>query len=191
MNKKKKTSLIIGIVVAILIVVYLIAWAAGALKPAEDKAPDNTQEQTSQDEQFSFGWDSSKGTSEVNTSARVDEIANSAQNAVENMPEDMLDTAWNESIQFIKSHADNLFVDNDTMEQCMYYGYFLYRYIEENAVADNVSELTDATRAAYDLGYNAVKAIKYVYRGVDAVEDEVTQSAVAKVQENAGKFLSE
>jgi hypothetical protein len=74
------------------------------------------------------------------------------------------------------------------MEHVMYYGEFIYRYIENNAAASDISELPDSTRAAYDAGYNAVKAIKYVYRGIENIEDESTQSALFKAKEALNKF---
>lgn len=83
---------------------------------------------------------------------------------------------------------DNFYESNDIMERSMYYGQFVYKYIEENAVANNKSQLTDSVEAAYDATYNTVKAIKYVYRGAEKVEDESTQIALTKAQENLRKF---
>ena len=74
------------------------------------------------------------------------------------------------------------------MEKSMYYGEFIYRYIEENANAEDVSQLVDSTRAAYDAGYNTVKAIKYVYRNAATPEDEDTQNALTEAQNALSKF---
>jgi hypothetical protein len=67
----------------------------------------------------------------------------------------------------LKQHEANFYESPEVMEHVMYYGEFIYRYIENNAAASDISELPDSTRAAYDAGYNAVKAIKYVYRGIE------------------------
>lgn len=85
-------------------------------------------------------------------------------------------------------HVNNYYENNEIMEKSMYYGSFIYKYIEENSGAKNAADLDNKTKAEYEVGWNTVKAIKYVYRGVDKIEDECTQNALKDVKENLEKL---
>lgn len=127
-----------------------------------------------------FGWNRAHSSAEEGTTARVDEIWFKAYDDVKNIEnaEPLLD----ECIKYLKDHVNNLYENNEVMEKSMYYGFFIYNYIEKNAGVDNVSELPNDTRNIYEAGYNTQKAIKYVYRGVDKIDDESTQNALEKVK---------
>ena len=127
-----------------------------------------------------FGWNPSHSSAEEGTTARVDEIGFKAYDDVKNIEnaEPLLD----ECIKYLKDHVNNFYENNEVMEKSMYYGSFIYNYIEKNAGVDNVSELPNDTRNIYEAGYNTQKAIKYVYRGVDKIDDESTQNALEKVK---------
>ncbi len=127
-------------------------------------------------------------TAEAGSSARVDQILLQAKYDAENVTDEEADKKWQESFDYLKSHKDNFYEDNEVMEQSMYYGEYIYRYIEANTPANDVSELQDSTRAAYDAGYNTVKAIKYVYRGEESQDSESTINALTKAKENLDKF---
>ena len=125
---------------------------------------------------------------EPNSSAKVDEILLQAKTDAENMSEDEATKTWEDAFDYLKAHSSNFYESNEVMEKSMYYGEFIYQYIEINTNASNISELADSTRAAYDAGYNTVKAIKYVYRNAASQEDEDTISALTEVQNALNKF---
>lgn len=136
-----------------------------------------------------YGWNPANATTEENSTARFDEICLKAKADAESISDDDADILWEECFQYLKAHQDNFFENNEVMEKSMYYGTFLYEYIEAKSNADSVADLADSVRAAYDAGYNTVKAIKYVYRGVDKIDDESTQNALKEAQDNLDKFL--
>ena len=119
-----------------------------------------------------------------NTSAKVDEIILQAKNDAENISENDLNAKWNEAFKYLKDHQNNFYESNEVMENAMYYGAFIYEYIELNAVASNTSELQDSTKAAYEAGLNTVDAIKYVYRGTESETDQTTQNKLSEAIKN-------
>lgn len=192
--KKKKTIMIIIGIVAVLVIIYVVAALTGNLKTTENDENSSSilssaeSIASSSNSNDTFGWEPSKATTEEGTSARVDEILLRAKEDVQNISEPNAETLWTEAINYLKEHCNNFYESNEIMEKSMYYGTFLHEYIEENAAATNISELPDSTRAAYDAGYNSVKAIKYVYRGAEKIEDESTQSALTEAQTALKKF---
>lgn len=197
--------IVIGVVV-VAVAIYAIAALTGNLQTTEDESnsnlstgisshgnvnndsqnatDDTSKSETSeiQSENVNFGWDSLNSSTKENTSARVDEILSKAGDDAKNTSEDIIEPLWTESLDYLVEHSEDFYENNEVMEKSMYYGQFISRYIEENATANDISELPDSTRAAYDAGYNTVKAIKYVYRGEEKIEDESTQNALAEAQ---------
>lgn len=149
-------------------------------QPVSDSSLEN---QSTMKNESSFGWDPLTATTEGNTSGRVDEIAFKAFDDAESISEDQAELLWTEAVKYLQAHCDNFYESNEIMEKSMYYGYFLYKYIEKNAVATTLTELPDSVRTVYDAGYNSVEAIKYVYREIDAIESEATQNALSEAQE--------
>lgn len=119
---------------------------------------------------------------EPNTTARLEEILALALYDAENTSEDEAIDKINEALAYLKAHQTNFYESNDVMERAMYYGNFICEYIEHNSVAANVSELPDDLRAIYEAGWNTLKAIKYVYRGVESELDQVTQDNLKEAQ---------
>ena len=192
-EKKKKTIIIVGAIVAVLVIVYIFALLTGNVKQQEPSEPSNTPKPTVStpiisDKPSSYGWNPSDSSEEVGSTARADEIQLKGMNDAKNISEDDVSLLWEEGLLYLKDHSDNFFESNDIMEKSLYYGSFIYNYIEENSPAQNVSELSDSVRAAYDGAYNSVIAIKYVYRGVQTIEDKDTQTHLKKAQENLAKF---
>lgn len=186
--KKKKTLLIVGIVVAVLVVVYIICVATGNVRPAaEAESSSNTVSLTNID-LSDFGWDEAKSTKEKGSTERSDEILLKADSDVEKASEEQATALWEEGFNYLKQYQNNFYDSNEVMEKSMYYGQFIYRYVEKNAAANDISELADSTKAAYDAGYNTVKAIKYVYRGEEKVNDENTQNSLKDAQDALKKF---
>ncbi len=202
-KKKMSPKKIALIVVAVIVVCALLGIIFGEKDSGEStsspsttvssstsvssKASDN---QTSEQPAISteYGWDPAKSSAEKGSTAREDEILLKAIDDAKNISEEDAEVLWEEAFDYLTEHMDNFYESNDIMERSMYYGQFVYKYIEENAAANNKSQLTDSVEAAYDATYNTVKAIKYVYRGAEKVEDESTQTALTKAQENLRKF---
>lgn len=102
------------------------------------------------------------------TSARIDEIATQAKRDSNNINESIK----SEAVSFIKNNIKNFYKDTETMEKSMYYGYLL-----EYAFEDSDKNLAN-------LGQDVYQAIKYVYRGVENIEDEATQENLRQIEEN-------
>lgn len=189
MNKGKKIGIIIIAIVAVLVIIYIICALTGNLKSAEETSNSDSSISSGESaEVFEFGWNPQNAQSEQGTTARVDEILLQSGNVAKQISEDQAKSAWDEAFLYLKQHKEDFYESSEVMEHAMYYGEFIYRYIENNATASNIAELTDSTRAAYDAGYNTVKAIKYVYCGAEKIEDESTQSALSEAKEALDKF---
>lgn len=105
---------------------------------------------------------------EANTSAMVDYIAAEAQKSANQAA---TDEKRDEAIDFIASTYPEYFSDNGTMEQAIYYGYYL-----EFAYDINESQYAE-------LGMDVEQAVKYVYRGTETVEDEHVQENLRQIAE--------
>ena len=109
---------------------------------------------------------------ETGTSARVDEIAIQAKRDSNNVNESIK----SEAVSFIKNNRKNFYKDTETMEKAMYYGYLLEYAFE------------DSDRDLANLGQDVYQAIKYVYRGVENIEDEATQENLRQIEEDLQKI---
>lgn len=105
---------------------------------------------------------------EANTSAMVDYIAAEAKKSANQAA---TDEKRDEALNFIASSYPEYFSDNDTMEQAIYYGYYL-----EFAYDINESQYAE-------LGMDVEQAVKYVYRGTETVEDEHVQENLNQIAE--------
>lgn len=105
---------------------------------------------------------------EANTTAMVDYIAAEAQKSANQAA---TDEKRDEAIDFIASTYPEYFSDNGTMEQAIYYGYYL-----EFAYDINESQYAE-------LGMDVEQAVKYVYRGTETVEDEHVQENLNQIAE--------
>lgn len=102
---------------------------------------------------------------DVNSSDRVDAIARYAKKAAKKGNGDIGD----EAVIFIVENYPNYYDSNATMEKTMLCGYYL-EYLD---YADRVTKL----------GQDVTQAIKYVYRGVESVDDEATQINLDQIWE--------
>ena len=82
----------------------------------------------------------------------------------------------NEAISSIKNNKENFYKDTETMEKAIYYGYLL----------EYAFEGSDKNLAK--LGQDVYQAIKYVYRGVENIEDEATQENLRQIEEDLEKI---
>lgn len=94
--------------------------------------------------------------SEPNTSERVDEIARLAKAFAEDGTDSFVRAA--EAIDYIRAMHGDLFRSNKVMEHAMFMGYYLdYLYPDDMVQSE--------------LGLDTYRAIKYVYRGAETIED--------------------
>lgn len=197
----KKKILIAGIIVVLMVVFYIIGKVAPpASKDNSDSfspqiqsslnsssKADSTSNSSQNVQNANFGWDSSTSSTETGSSARVDEILSKAMDDAKNTPGDA-GSQCEEALSYLKEHAENFYENNEIMEKSMYYGCFIYSYIENSTEAKDVSELNNEDRTKYDAGYNTVKAIKYVYRSAEKIEDKSTQNALKEAQDALNKI---
>lgn len=181
---KKKKWIIVLVVVAVLAI-------GGAITGGQESNENNTpveQDKDAEKTEMNFGWDSDQSESEEGTSARVDEIMLKAVSDAQKVTEEEIEPLWEEAFAYLKEHEENFYANNEIMEKSIYYGCFIYEYIEENSPATDISQLPETVRYAYDAGYNTVLAIKYVYRGAENIEDRETQNALNDAREALEKF---
>lgn len=79
------------------------------------------------------------------------------------------------AVSWLAKHQKNLFESNETMETAMYYGAYLDKAYPDNETLSKI-------------GWQAVKAVKYVYRGVEQVSDSSTQRALKKMSKEIDKY---
>lgn len=107
---------------------------------------------------------------EVNTSSMVDAIANAARASANYSSSE---EKREEALSYIADHYPNYFIDNNTMELTMYYGYYL-----EYAYARNGSDNVYA-----NLGMDTYQAVKDVYRNTETTEDEHVLANLEQIKE--------
>lgn len=128
-----------------------------------------TEEQTTDQVQTKDTQSGTNTEPEANTSAKVDAIALDAKAAAK---EGITDEEREEAMNFIVEHYPDYYVDNEIMEQTMFYGFQL-----DYAFQDDVSNEDYAK-----LGTDVVQAVKYVYRSVEKVEDDATQLNLEQIK---------
>ena len=192
--KNKKTLLIIIAVIAFLVIVYIIGVITG-IADTDNKEENEKQEgkqeeiitntETNSPEEsptVSYGWNPASATTDENTTARVDEIQGKALDDAENISEEDAVTLMEDALEYIAANVDNFYISNEVMEKALYYGSWIYFYIEHESPAETYDELPDDIAAWWDIGWNTAKAIKYVYRGTESIEDLTTQNALETIK---------
>ncbi len=148
--KNKKTVLI-----CVIVVLIIIATVNLKNKPKETTSSTTV---TSQSEVINTSTEPEEP-SEHGTSTYVDYIYYKAKYDAITATDDELQNALN----WLKSNTENYFSTQENMELAMYYGELL--------------EMTykDLGNDYEKIGWQTYKTIKYVYRGVESIEDETTQ----------------
>jgi hypothetical protein len=161
----KKKWIIVGVAV-----VLVLAAAVGGNKGSDQTAGTPSSEPPTQASAPAES-EPSAAEPEPNTSAKVDALAREAKDSVaEGVTEEMRD----EAVAFIVEHYPDYYGDNETMEQAMFYGFWLeYAYDGD-----------EAARGYYNLGMDMEQAVKYVYRGAEKAEDEATKENLAQIKES-------
>ncbi len=165
-GKSKKKWIIVGVVA-----VVLIAAAVGGNKGGDQTAGTSEVEPSIQSGAPAETDQPTASEPEANTSAKVDALARDAKDSV---AEGVTDEKRDEAVAFIVEHYPDYYGDNETMEQAIFYGYWL-----EYAYADD-----EAARDYAELGMDMEQAVKYVYRGAEKVEDDATQENLGQIKES-------
>ena len=98
----------------------------------------------------SDGWQAEEGTSD-----RVNEIIFKGRDDAETATDETIKAA----VQWFKDNEANIFEGSENMEQAMYYGSLLE------------TKYKDTGNNYENLGWQAIKSVKYVYRGAETIAD--------------------
>lgn len=166
-RKQTRTTKIIITIVAVLVVISAIGRCAGTSDTNENLA--NTESPTVNS--TVIPTEESESVSENNepehgTSAYVDYIAEKAKADALTATDDQLQ----EAVDWLKNNTTNYFSGNENMELTMYYGELLqYKYKDTGNIYEQV-------------GWQAFKTVKYVYREAESVLDQVTHDNLIELQ---------
>ncbi len=166
-NPKTKKAIIT--IVAILIVISAISRCVGSSESNNENAVNTEQPISSAtviptDEP---NLSAENSVPEHGTSAYVDYIVSKAKQDASVATDEQLQ----EAIDWLKNNTSDYFSGEENMELTMYYGELLeYKYKDTN----NVYEQT---------GWQAFKTVKYVYRGVESVLDQVTHDNLTELKD--------
>lgn len=132
-----------------------------ATDPVEEGSVDESSEEIERTESVS------NSDPEPNSSEMVDAIYIRAKEDAVSATADELQ----EAVDFLKNNTQSYFSGNENMENTMYYGSLLECYYK-----DTGNEYEKA-------GFQAMKTVKYVYRGIDSVLDKETHNNLLELQE--------
>lgn len=172
---KSKKKWIIGAVVVLLIIGAAMGGNNGGQTPdpagsqqTEQQGTEPSSEPTTEPDTEEETDPSSLPEPEANTFEKVTAIAKEAKEAAG----DPTDAKRDEAVNFIAEHYPYFYLDNETMETVMYYGYWL-----EYAYAGN-----EAARDYEKLGTDTYQSVKYVYTGSESESDEATMTNLRHVK---------
>lgn len=115
---------------------------------------------------------------EPNSSAMVDSLIRKGKSDSKKATVETLNTA----LDFIKNNIDNLFKDNKTMENVIYYGSILEYYYKSNNQNSGFKDVRG------EIGMDAVQAVKYVYRNAEQQTDQHVIENIQQVKEGLAKI---
>lgn len=114
-----------------------------------------------------------------NTSLMVDFLVRKGKDKVDTATEEDLTTAVN----YIKVNIDNLFANNEVMENTIYYGSLLeYYYAIDHDSYNGFNDIKG------EIGMDAVQAVKGVYRNTETAQDQHVVENINQIKENLGKI---
>lgn len=140
--------------------------------PVEQKAPAKEQPKVNSESKVNIE-DKINIKAEPNTSAAVDELIlkGKADSKVATQAQ------LKEASKFIATNYPNYFKDNKTMHKMMYYGSLL--------------EYSNQGKDIINLGMDSEQVVKYVYRKVEKLEDQSTQSNLQQIKKSLNKISSD
>lgn len=155
------------------LILTLSLTACGSKEPTEEQNQETTQQiqEVNETTETETKVEEEKEVPEPNTSAMVDYLYYEVKDDIEK--NGFSDEIKDEAVQFLVDNYPNYFNDNETMEKTMYYGYYLERGFKDTAPNNY-----------YNLGMDAYQTVKYVYRGVEKVEDEATQANLSQIKKS-------
>ena len=89
-----------------------------------------------------------------------------------------------EALNYIKNNYEDAFRDNETMENLLYYGFYLDRIHSSVENEDGLGNLAILA----DIGSNTTEYVKYVYRGAENETDEATIANFEQIQEDLAEI---
>ena len=171
-DKKKDIAVYaLGVLSALLLVGYASTSDSGSATPTTETVVTSTPEATPEPTVTVEPTPTTAPEPTPNTSEMVDYIAQQAKASAE---ESVSDAKRDEAVEYIRANYPKYYSDNSAMEKAMYYGYYLEYAYEENGSSDPYAVL----------GMNTYQAVKYVYRGAEAVDAQSTQENLGQIAEN-------
>lgn len=148
----RKNKMIFFGIIAVLVIMFTIVGCEGDVEEVSEEPQVEQQEQQQME------------VPEPNTSEMVDYLILKAKAEAEAEPST---EKVNKAVEYIRANINDAFVSNEVTEQLIYYGALL-EYMYPHTWASQ-------------LGEDTVKAVKYVYRGVESADDMVTIENVREV----------
>lgn len=120
---------------------------------------------------------------QANTTQAIDEITQKASKDVKEVDDETAQKTVSDGLYFIKTNVNELLKDNSTMEKAIYYGTFIYKFVESDCEFDKIDDLEESAKTAYMIGLNTLEYVKYPYRGQEASSNklETIKEYVAKL----------
>lgn len=156
------------------LILTLSLTACGSKEPTEEQNQETTQQTQEVNEPTEAEVEEETEVPEPNTSEMVDYLYYEVKDDIEK--NGFSDEIKDEAVKFLVDNYPNYFTDNETMEKTMYYGYYLERGFK------------DSDSPYSNLGTDAYQAVKYVYRGVETVEDDSTQANLSQIKKSLEKL---
>lgn len=120
---------------------------------------------------------------QANTTKAVDEITKKASEDVKKVDDETAQKTVSDGLYFIKTNVNDLLKDNVTMEKAIYYGTFIYKFVESDCEFDKIDDLEESAKTAYMIGLNTMEYVKYPYRG-----QEVSSNKLETIKEYVAKL---
>lgn len=164
-QRAKKLWKVFGIVVLIIFILFIILIVVALNSDSGSDTSASTDPQTLSDEAASLSQVRGAKTDELIRKARTD-------------AEHITDAQTKEAVEYIYNQYGHYFDSDEVMENIIYYGYLL-----EYGYSDDYS--TDAVAKMYtDLGSDAYRLVKYVYRGTESSTDERMRTNLEQIRED-------
>lgn len=171
-KEKKKLGCFPKVLIMLVIVAVLLFVIVSIGTSGENKEESTTMFTTAYSTEYA----------EPNTTKMVENIVKKARYDASN---GISDEQRNEAIEYIYKHYDNYFESNEIMENVMYYGSLLEYAYEEDAKNSSANSLESTY---FNLGMDANQCVKYVYRNVEDVSDQATQSNLSQIKKALEKL---
>lgn len=164
-QRAKKLWKVFGIVVLVIFILFVILIVVALNSDSSSEPTSNSESQTLSDESASLSQ--ARG-------AKTDELIRQARSDAENIT----DAQTEEAVEYIYNQYGHYFDSDEIMENIIYYGYLL-----EYGYSDDYDTDSDA-KMYTDLGSDAYRLVKYVYRGTESATDERISTNLEQIRED-------